>query len=218
VFLGHGDLPGNRDGVEQLAHLPGLHNRRDTHSTAEFRALDEHRGVFGNDLLDDEPVEQTAQRGQVLLDGGRGQRLAFDIGGDVQRPDGRQPEIMVLTPAAELGDGLNIGRARVFVADRRGGEEFEEILAGFVAGARDDGGHGKFPGAGGQERGGYQLSCHAWRLRQWIEREPRHRKILSVIGHQRQRLGKAHGRDDHVREQKSLSLARPFLQQMAREP
>jgi hypothetical protein len=43
----------------------------------------------------------------------------------------------------------------------RGREEFEEVFAGFLAGAGDDGGHGKRPRRNGQERGGYQLSCHA---------------------------------------------------------
>jgi hypothetical protein len=44
---------------------------------------------------------------------------------------------MVLTPAAELGDGLDVGRARVLVADRCG-EEFQEMFAGFIAGGSDD--------------------------------------------------------------------------------
>jgi hypothetical protein len=39
---------------------------------------------------------------------------------------------MFLTPTAELGNGLNVSRARIAIADRRG-KEFEEMLAGFVA-------------------------------------------------------------------------------------
>ena len=49
--------------------------------------LTNQRRVIGNDLLNDKPVEKPAQRGQVLLDGGRRQRLGLDIGGHMQRPD-----------------------------------------------------------------------------------------------------------------------------------
>jgi hypothetical protein len=49
-------------------------------------------------LLKDEPVEEPAQRGQVLLDGRRGQLLGLDIGRDIQRPDRGQPEIILFAP------------------------------------------------------------------------------------------------------------------------
>ena len=120
----------------------GFHDRRDANLPAEFRPLNEHRRVFGDDLLDDEPVEKAAQRRQVLLDGRRGQRLGLDIGGDMQRPDRGELQTVFFTPAAELGNGLYIGRARILVADR-GGEEFEEMLAGFVARSGDDRRHRK---------------------------------------------------------------------------
>src|ERR1035438_9539774 len=70
VFRRHLDLTRNLDGVEQMPHLIGLHDGRDTHLTAESGTFDEHRRIFGNDLLDDEPVEKAAQRSQVLLNGG----------------------------------------------------------------------------------------------------------------------------------------------------
>jgi hypothetical protein len=100
------------------------------------------RRVIGNDLLDDKPVEQAAQRGQVLLDGRRGHRLGFDIGGDVQRPDCGELQIVFFAPAEELSGCLDIGCARVFVADG-GGEEFEEMFAGFAAAGSDDCRHRK---------------------------------------------------------------------------
>ena len=81
----------------------------------------------------------------------------------MQRPDGCQLQLVLLAPAAELRHGLHVGRASVLVADG-GGEEFEEVLAGFVAGSGDEGGHGKSPGAGGQERGGYEISGHGCAL------------------------------------------------------
>jgi len=133
----------DRDGIEQYAHLLSLHDGRDAHGAAEFRPLDEQRRVILNDLLDDEPVEKPAQRGQVLLDGGRRQRLGFDISGDVQRPDGSQVQAVFLAPAEELRGSLHIGRARVFVTDSRR-EEFQEMLTGPVTSRRDDRGQRKF--------------------------------------------------------------------------
>jgi len=63
------------DGIEQQAHLLGLHDGRGAHLSAEFRAFDEQGGVLRDDLLDDEPVEEATQRRQVPFDGRRGQRL-----------------------------------------------------------------------------------------------------------------------------------------------
>jgi hypothetical protein len=50
----------DRDRVEQKPHLLGLHDGRDANLAAEFRPLDEQRQIIGNDLLDDQPVEQAA--------------------------------------------------------------------------------------------------------------------------------------------------------------
>ena len=77
-----------------MPHLLGLHDRRDADLPAEFRSLDEQRRVIRNDLLDDEPVEQAAQRREVLLDGRRGHGLDFDIGRDMQRPDGSELQLV----------------------------------------------------------------------------------------------------------------------------
>lgn len=61
----------------------------------------------------------------------------------MQCPDGAKLQIFSLAPAEELGDGLDIGRACVFVADGRR-EEFEEMFAGLITGRRDDRRHRKF--------------------------------------------------------------------------
>jgi hypothetical protein len=79
VFLWYLDLPRRLDKIEQQTHLLSLYDRRDAYLTAESRSLDEHGRILGNDLLDDEPVEQAAQCRQLQFDGGRGQRLGFDI-------------------------------------------------------------------------------------------------------------------------------------------
>jgi hypothetical protein len=71
-------------------------------------------------LADDEPVEQHADRGEVLLD----RRLLeilpkpFDIGGDVQRLDvGDLADRMMVAPGEEPGCSPVIGQAGIFVAD-----------------------------------------------------------------------------------------------------
>ncbi len=142
MLLRHLDPPGDLDRVEQQAHLLGFHDGRDAHLTAEPGTLDEQGRVFRNDLLDDELVEQATQRSKMLLDGRRGHRLGLDIGGDMQRPDCGEPKIVLFAPAEELGCGRHIRCARVAIADG-GGEEFEEMLAGFITGCGDDCRHRK---------------------------------------------------------------------------
>ena len=140
-------LPGQRNRIEQPAHLIGFEDRRDAYLAAELRALHEEGRVLGNDLLNDEPIEEAAQGGEVLFDGWRGQRLAFDIGGDVKRQDGGQLQLVLLAPAEVLRRGLNIGCAGVGIADRCR-EEFEEVLARFLPGIGDDCWNGKSPRRG----------------------------------------------------------------------
>jgi hypothetical protein len=147
------------DGVKQRPHLLGFENRRDADLPAEPRAFHEEGRVLGHDLFDYQPVEQAAQRREVLFHGGRALLQAFDIGGHMQRPDAREPQLTLFAPAAELPHRLHIGRTGVFVADR-GGEEFQKMLAGLLAGVRDDCRHGEGTGRGGQERGGNQVSRH----------------------------------------------------------
>jgi hypothetical protein len=137
VLLRNLHLARHGNGIQQFAHLIGLQNRRDADLPAESRPLHEHRRVIGNDLLDHEPVEQSPQRRQVLFDRGSGERLAFDIGGYVERPYRPQLQLVRLAPAEELLRRLHVSRARVLVADG-GCEEFEEVLAGFLAGIGND--------------------------------------------------------------------------------
>jgi hypothetical protein len=55
----------------------------------------------------------------------------------MQWPDGGKLKIVPFAPEEELCCSLDISRARVFVADG-GGEKFQEMFAGFVAGGSDD--------------------------------------------------------------------------------
>src|ERR1035437_2886218 len=143
VFPRDLDPASNWEEIQEQASLLALHDGRDANLAANFRSLNKQRGVVGNDLLDDEPIEKATQRRQVLFDGRSGQRLGFDISGHMQRSDCVQPQAIFLTPAAKLRGGLDIGGARVFVADS-GGKEFKEAFAGFVAGRGDDRRHRKF--------------------------------------------------------------------------
>ena len=93
-----------------------------------------HRGgrIDRHDLAGHQPIEQVADRGELLLDGRRRHLagLRLDPGRDVQRRDLRQRRHAgVGAPGQKLRDGAAVGAPRVRVADV-GGEEFEEADAG----------------------------------------------------------------------------------------
>ena len=71
----------------------------------------------------DQPVEQDAERRQVLLDGGRGQ-LALQVlneSGDVDRLHlGEPADAVILTPGRKAAGGIEVGPAGVGVVDLRG--------------------------------------------------------------------------------------------------
>jgi hypothetical protein len=88
--------------------------------------------IGGDDLAGDEPVEQHADGGEVLLDRRLFEILAerLDIGGDMQRLDiGDLTEFVLIAPGEEPHDGVVIGRPRVLVADG-GGEELQKAARG----------------------------------------------------------------------------------------
>ena len=97
-----------------------------------------------HDLADHEPVEQPADRGQALFRGGRGPHPAqgLDVGGDVERLDGRdRGDAPALAPFEEFSHSAGVGAAGVGVADR-GGEEFQEADLRPLAGRCDEGRQG----------------------------------------------------------------------------
>ena len=100
-----------------------------------------HRGgrVLLDHLADDQPIEQHADRGQVLLDGRRliAARQDLDIGRDVVGADRAElADVVLVEPGEEAAHGDGIGRARVRVADV-GGEEVDEPQRGALAGGGD---------------------------------------------------------------------------------
>ena len=60
--------------------------------TTCFGPLHRGRGVHREDLVDDEPVAEHTDRGQVLLHGRDRTRMRPDVGGHVERRDVAQPE------------------------------------------------------------------------------------------------------------------------------
>jgi hypothetical protein len=87
----------------------------------------------------DEPVEQHADRGQVLFDRRLLEILAerLDIGRDVQRLDiGELAELVVLAPGKEAARSMQIGGPGVLIADGRA-EEFQIAARGVLAGVGD---------------------------------------------------------------------------------
>jgi hypothetical protein len=87
-----------------------------------------------------QPVEQHAERGQVLLDRGRREQFGpwrkepglqiLDERGDVDRLDGCElADAVGLAPGCEAARGIQVCVARVIVLDL-GEEEFEDPLGG----------------------------------------------------------------------------------------
>jgi len=100
--------------------------------------------VHGQHLADDQPIEQHADGGEVLLDRRLGRRLLqhLDIGGDVHGLDiGQLTDAVLLDPAEEVAHGPVISDAGVLVADL-GCKEFEEAPGCMVAGPSDQRRHG----------------------------------------------------------------------------
>jgi hypothetical protein len=100
-----------------------------------------HRGggIGGEDAAGDEPIEQHADGGEVLLDGRLRHSLLerLYIGGDVERLDiDQRDDPGGVEPGEEVRDGPVIGHPGVLVADG-GGKEFEEAADGGIAGAGD---------------------------------------------------------------------------------
>jgi len=119
--------------VEQLPRLFGRQHGRLAFFHDVFGAAHGVGRIHLKDVADHQPVEQHAERGQVLLDRGR-RELAFELldeCGDVEGLDGGEfPDASPLAPCREAARGIHVRLARVVVVDL-GGEEFEDALGGF---------------------------------------------------------------------------------------
>ncbi len=94
-------------------------------------------GIVGDDLADDQPVEEHTHSRQMLFDGRPGAALGFERlepGGDMQRLDaGQLFQTMGGTPGRKAAHGAIVGAAGMVVGDL-GNEEFQGTFsrAGFL--------------------------------------------------------------------------------------
>ena len=124
-------MPSRRDRVslaERTGVLPALTTCRGPRT--------ELAGVEGQDLADDEPVEEHPERREVLLDGrGRARPGEFlYVGRDHHRLDLGKGEASVLAPLGEAADGREVRVAGVRVDARLA--RFDLALQQVVAGQR----------------------------------------------------------------------------------
>jgi hypothetical protein len=118
-------------------------------------------GIDGDDLAEDEPVEEHADGGEVLLY--RRLRVALaellDVSGDHHRLDAAEiVNPSAIAPAEKVTDGAAVGATGVRVSDVRR-EELEEAARGVLAGAGDDRRDGREAGLGEGSFLG-DLGCH----------------------------------------------------------
>jgi len=121
---------------------------------------------YQNGLLDHEPVEQTAQRREVLLHRRSGERHAFDVRGDVQRANRMQLQLVPLAPAQNCALPACMPLA-CFCADG-GREKFQKCSLVFSPAPAIIAGR-ETSQAGGQEREGISSPVIEFPLRQWIK-------------------------------------------------
>ena len=117
------------------------------------RPADRARGAEGEDLADDEPVEEHPKGREVLLDGRRRARGRGLLDGrrDHHGFDLVEGEASVLAPLREAAHSREIGEARVRVPDV-GGEELPEAPLGALGGGEERGGRHVAHGEGRARR------------------------------------------------------------------
>ena len=136
--------------VEERPRLRGGEHRGLAGLDHMLRAAHRARGIEGQDLADDEPVEEHPQRGEVLLDARRREYPGelLDVGRDDHRLDLVEGEASALAPFGEAAHGREVGEAGVGVPDV-GGEELPEAPLGAHGGGEERGRRGA-----GRRRGG----------------------------------------------------------------
>jgi len=119
------------DGFEKGAHLLRREHRGLTFFDAVLRPANGVRGVHGHDLAGDEPIEEHANGGEVLLDRGLGTLGAelLDVRGDMNGLDSLKRQLSFFAPGGKLRDRDEVRAARVAVADV-GSKKFPEASAG----------------------------------------------------------------------------------------
>ena len=119
------------DAVEEGPGLLGGEDRSFAGLDDVPPAPDRVRGIEGEDLVDDEPVEKHPKRREVLL-GARRRECAgelLEVGRDHHRLELVQGEVSALARFGEAADGREVREARVRVPDV-GGVELPEAPLG----------------------------------------------------------------------------------------
>jgi hypothetical protein len=122
----------DQDAVEQIARFLGRQHGRLTLLDGVFRAAHGVGRVHVQDVARHQPIEQHTQRGQVLLDGRRGQLplQILDEGGDVEGFDvGELGNAAAGAPFRETPRRVQVRLARVVIVDL-GSEKFENAPGG----------------------------------------------------------------------------------------
>ena len=133
-------LPGQAravDRVEQPARLLAGQDRCRSPARRLPGPLDCGGRVLPDHLVDDEPVAERSDGGQVLVDGRLRRPAATDVGRDVQRLDLPQCDVAFPAPPHELPDGRRVGPPGPGVGDPSR-EVLDERLGGVLAGVGDD--------------------------------------------------------------------------------
>ena len=120
----------DRQAIEELSRLLGRQHRGLALRDDMLWTPNGGGRVVGHHLADHQPIEEHADGGETLLDGGRRVVCAelLNVGSDVEPLDGPQiPNAALLTPSEELRRGAGVGCTGVPISDV-GGEELEETF------------------------------------------------------------------------------------------
>jgi hypothetical protein len=132
----------DRDAVEKRAGLVGGEDRRLALFDDVFWAAHGMGRIDVDHMPGDEPVEQHAERGQVLLDGRRrhlGLQVLNESGNMERLDDGKLVEVSLSAPGAEAPGGVHIGPAGMIVVDLVG-KNYRTRFAAFGVGAKNGAG------------------------------------------------------------------------------
>ena len=111
----------------------GTHSRRGSPCAPVLGPANGSRRIEGDHPANDQVVKEHANSRQVLLDGGRGSRMLFNVGSDQDGLDLVECDVVLLTPGKETGYGTSIGNPGVGISNV-GDKELHKPAPGLRAG------------------------------------------------------------------------------------